>query len=88
MAAIIFGFDPAVKTALPIIGISAGELLCFLSFWAINLFVIIRGMDSIRWLEISAAPFLLATGLGLLAWAYFAAKGWGPSSPSPTGFTR
>ncbi len=29
MAAIIFGFDPAQKTALPIIGISSGEFLCF-----------------------------------------------------------
>ena len=32
-------------------------------------------MDSIKWLEIFAAPFLIATGLGMLAWAYFAAKG-------------
>ncbi len=36
MAAIIFGFDPAQKTALPIIGISGGEFLCFLIFWAIK----------------------------------------------------
>ena len=59
MLSIIFGFDSAQKTALPIIGISAGEFLCFLVFWAINIFVIIRGMDSIKWLEIFAAPFLI-----------------------------
>lgn len=37
MAAIIFGFDSAQKTPLPVIGISAGEFLCFLIFWAINI---------------------------------------------------
>src|SRR5437762_8264514 len=44
MAAIIFGFDPAQKRALPAIGISSGELLSFLIFWALNIFVIVRGM--------------------------------------------
>ncbi len=57
MAAIIFGFNPAFKTALPVIGISGGEFLCFLIFWAINVYVIIKGMESIKWLEIFAAPF-------------------------------
>ena len=86
MAAIIFGFDPAAKTALPVIGISAGEFACFLLFWAINIFVIVRGMDSIKWLEIFAAPFLILTGLGLLAWAVTAAKGWGPIFAQPSKF--
>ncbi len=86
MAAIIFGFDPTHKTVLPVIGISGGEFLCFLLFWAINLFVIIRGMDSIKWLEVFAAPFLIATGLGLLCWAYLAAKGWGPIFAQPSKF--
>ncbi len=35
-------------------------------------------MDSIKWLEIFAAPFLILTGGGLLVWAVIAAKGWGP----------
>ena len=56
MLSIIFGFDSAQKTALPIIGISAGEFLCFLGFWTLNILVIIRGMDSIKWLESFAAP--------------------------------
>ncbi len=86
MAAIIFGFDPAQRTALPIMGISTGELLCFLIFWAINIFVIVRGMDSIKWLEVFAAPFLILTGLGLLAWAVVAAKGWGPILAEPSKF--
>jgi NCS1 family nucleobase:cation symporter-1 len=86
MAAVIFGFDPAGKTALPVIGISSGEFLCFLIFWAINIFVIVRGMDSIKWLEIFAAPFLILTGAGLLIWAVVAAKGWGPIFAQPSKF--
>ena len=59
MSSIIFGFDPAQKTALPVIGISSGEFLCFMIFWAINILVIVKGMESIKWLEIFAAPFLI-----------------------------
>jgi NCS1 family nucleobase:cation symporter-1 len=86
MLSIIFGIDPAQKTLLPIIGISAGEFLCFLVFWAINILVIIRGMDSIKWLEIFAAPFLILTGAGLLLWAVIAARGWGPIFAQPSQF--
>jgi NCS1 family nucleobase:cation symporter-1 len=86
MLSIIFGSDPTQKTALPIIGISGGEFLCFLIFWAINIFIIVRGMDSIKWLEIFAAPFLILTGAGLLIWAVVAAKGWGPIFTRPSKF--
>lgn len=86
MAAAIFGFNPATKTNLPVLGISPGELLCFLIFWAINIAVIVRGMDSIKWLENWSAPFLILTGLSLLVWAYVAAKGWGPILNQPDKF--
>ena len=86
MSSIIFGFDTTQKTALPVIGISAGEFFCFLIFWAINIYVIVKGMDSIKWLEIFAAPFLIATGAGLLIWAGIAAKGWGPIFAQPSRF--
>ncbi len=86
MAAIVFGFDPTQKTPLPILGISAGEFACFLVFWVINIFVIVRGMDSIRWLEVVAAPFLILTGVGLLVWAVTAAKGRGPIFAQPSKF--
>lgn len=85
-AALIFGFDPAAKIALPILGISAGELLCFLIFWAINVFFIVRGMDSIKWLEAWSAPFLLAVGAALVVWAYNAADGFGPILSQPSKF--
>ncbi|MGI8890623.1 MAG: hypothetical protein ACR2G0_07560 [Chthoniobacterales bacterium] len=64
MMAIIFGFNPAARTILPVIGISGREFVCFLFFCGINIFVIVRGMDSIKWLESFAAPFLILTGLG------------------------
>jgi NCS1 family nucleobase:cation symporter-1 len=86
MSSIVFGFDPAERTAWPIIGISGGEFFCFLLFWALNVCVIVKGMDSIKWLEIFAAPFLLLTGLGLLLWAVLAAQGWGPIFAQPAKF--
>lgn len=86
MSAAVFGFNPATKTNLPVLGISAGELLCFLIFWAVNIAVIARGMNSIKWLENWAAPFLILTGIGLLVWAYVAAKGWGPILNQPDRF--
>ncbi len=51
---------------------------CFLVFWAINVFFIWRGTESIKWMETLAAPFLLACGLALLAWAYFRVGGFRP----------
>lgn len=77
-AAVIFGFDPAARQPLPVLGISAGEFLCFMIFWAVNVWFIVRGMDSIKWMEVASAPFLLVVGLALVAWAWQAAHGFGP----------
>ncbi len=85
-AAVLLGFDPATKPSLPVLGISGGELLCFLLFWAINLVIILKGMDCIKWLELLSAPFLLLIGVGMLWWAYSAAKGWGPILAQPHKF--
>ena len=51
-SAVIFGFNPATKINLPVLGISPGELFCFLLFWALNIAIILRGIDSIKWLEV------------------------------------
>ena len=85
-AGILFGFDASAKVALPVLGISGGELLAFLVFWAVNLYFIIRGMDSIKWLEAFSAPFLLAVGAALMWWAYHAAHGFGPIFAQPATF--
>ena len=52
-----------------ILGITPVQLLCFLAFWGLNLLVILRGINCIKWLESWAAPFLLLMGLALLGWA-------------------
>ncbi len=46
-----------------------GEVLGFFIFWALNIYVAIRGSESIKWLETLAAPLLLAVGVGLIFWA-------------------
>lgn len=86
-AALVFGFDTTQKEALPLLGISFGELGCFLLFWAINVYFIVKGMDSIKWLEKLSAPFLLIIGVGMMLWAYNAADGFGPILAQPSKFT-
>jgi NCS1 family nucleobase:cation symporter-1 len=68
------------------LGINAAELACFLGFWSINMFVIYRGIDSIRVLLNIKAPLLIALGLALLAWAYRQADGFGPMLAQPSQF--
>ena len=53
------------------------EFVCFLFFWAINMFVVYKGIESIRFLLNIKAPLLIALGLLLLAWAYRNAGGFG-----------
>ena len=38
-------------------------------FWGLNLWVVLRGAESIKWLETLSAPLLVLVGLGLLVWA-------------------
>jgi nucleobase:cation symporter-1, NCS1 family len=52
--------------------------LSFIIFWAINIFIIMRGMDAVRRFENWAAPFVLVVALGLLAWMVTKAGGFGP----------
>lgn len=76
LLSVMIGFTPAgPELALPILGISAGQFLCFLFFWAVNMAVVLAGIESIKWLERLAAPFLIATGLALLAWGIHAGGG-------------
>lgn len=49
---------------------SQGEVFGFFIFWVANLWVVIRGAETIRVLETIAAPFLLIVGVGLIVWAW------------------
>src|SRR5262245_33187235 len=65
-----------------------GVWLCFLVFWAINLAVILKGIEYIRFLQGISAPILLSVGLLLLAWAYRNAGGFGPMLSAPSRFAN
>src|SRR6202522_1225098 len=60
--------------------------ICFMAFWLINLLVILKGIEYIRFLQGISAPILLAVGLLLLGWAYKAAGGFGPMLSAPSRF--
>ena len=52
--------------------------ICFFLFWAINMIVIWRGLETIKFLEGIGAPFMLVVGLLLLFWITRKAGGFGP----------
>lgn len=52
--------------------------ICFFVFWAINMAVIWRGIETIKFLEGIGAPFMLIVGLLLLFWITRKAGGFGP----------
>jgi nucleobase:cation symporter-1, NCS1 family len=62
--------------------------ICFLVFWFINLAVVVKGIEYIRFLQGVSAPILLAVGLLLLGWAYHAAGGFGPMLAAPSRFAN
>ncbi len=71
---------------LPFLGIDLGQFASFIGFWALHLYFIKNGTESIRWLETLAAPFLILMGLVLLAWAYITAGGFGEMLAAPSQF--
>src|SRR5437763_13817823 len=64
-----------------------GVAICFMAFWLINLAVILRGIEYIRFLQGISAPVLLLVGLLLLGWAYRNAGGFGPMLSAPSRFS-
>jgi len=59
---------------------------CFLAFWFLNMVVIWRGIETIKFLEGIGAPFMLAVGLLLLFWIARKAGGLGPVLSTPSKF--
>jgi NCS1 family nucleobase:cation symporter-1 len=68
------------------IQVNVAQFACFMVFWAVNLAVFWRGMESIRWVENLGAPLLIVLGLALLFWAYTNADGFGPMLSQPSKF--
>ena len=67
-------------------GITPPQFICFLFFWGINMLVVYKGIDCVRWLLNIKAPLLIALGLLLLGWAYQNAGGFGPILSQPSAF--
>src|SRR5882762_3760980 len=65
-----------------------GAAICFMAFWLINLAVILKGIEYIRFLQGISAPVLLAVGVLLLVWAYRAAGGFGPMLSAQSRFAN
>jgi NCS1 family nucleobase:cation symporter-1 len=66
--------------------LAGGVWICFFAFWALNIFVIWRGIETIKFLEGVGAPFMLGIGLLLLWWITSKAGGFGPVLSTPSKF--
>ena len=60
--------------------------LCFILFWLLNMFIIYKGVESIRKLLVFKAIFLPLAAIALFCWAVIAAKGLGPILNEPSKF--
>ena len=58
----------------------------FLGFWLLNMYVVWRGVESIRFLQSFSAPFMLVMSLILLFWMLHKAGGFGPMLAAPSRF--
>ncbi|HUL33101.1 MAG TPA: NCS1 family nucleobase:cation symporter-1 [Candidatus Eisenbacteria bacterium] len=81
----------AIYSMLRIVWPTAGNIggahwVCFFFFWGINMFVIWRGIETIKFLEGIGAPFMLIVGLLLLGWITRKAGGFGPVLHSESKF--
>jgi NCS1 family nucleobase:cation symporter-1 len=64
-------------------GLNSGEAICFLLFWGLNVWIVLRGIDSIRFLETWGSPFLLVVGAALFIWAWARSGGLGSMLTDP-----
>jgi|CXWL01.1.fsa_nt_gi NCS1 family nucleobase:cation symporter-1 len=60
-----------------ILGLSIPSAITFMIFWALNIFIIYRGMNAVRVFENWAAPLVLVMAAVLLIWAVNRAGGMG-----------
>jgi NCS1 family nucleobase:cation symporter-1 len=67
-------------------GLDLPSAITFLFFWAINIFIIFRGMNAVRIFENWAAPIVLVMAVVLLGWAMGEAGGLGTMLTQPSQF--
>jgi NCS1 family nucleobase:cation symporter-1 len=67
-------------------GNASAGWICFFAFWLLNMAVVWRGIEMIKFLEGIGAPFMFGVGLLLLWWITGKAGGLGPVLESPSKF--
>jgi NCS1 family nucleobase:cation symporter-1 len=60
--------------------------VCFIGFWLLNMFVVWRGVESIRFLQSYSAPFMVVMSTTLLVFMLHKAGGLGPMLSAPSKF--
>ncbi len=79
--------DTLIGIALPVwASLPAHAWIAFALFWAMNIYFIVKGTESIRFFEAWAAPVLLVMGAALLVWAIRRVGGLGPIFSQPSKF--
>jgi NCS1 family nucleobase:cation symporter-1 len=79
--------DTLLGIALPFwASVPAHVWISFGLFWALNIYFIVKGTESIRFFEAWAAPVLLLMGAALLVWAVGRIGGLGPIFSQPSKF--
>lgn len=69
------------------VGLKTGPAITFILFWLLNMFVVYKGVDSIKKLLVFKAFFLPIAALALLFWAISAGNGLGPILSQPSRFS-
>lgn len=60
-----------------VLGVAIHTWIGFFLFWVIQVFIILKGVEGIKYLETWSAPLLLLGGLAVLTWASWRAGGLG-----------
>jgi NCS1 family nucleobase:cation symporter-1 len=77
---------PIGGAAIAGLGINAAQLVCFLLFWAIELWYVFHGIEAIRKLETYTAPAKIIICALLLWYVYRKVGGFGPLLNQPSAF--
>lgn len=80
IAAMVHVLLPATATQPAVLWV------CFIGFWLLNMAVVWRGVESIRFLQSFSAPFLFVMSLVLLGFMVSKAGGFGPMLAAPSTF--
>jgi nucleobase:cation symporter-1, NCS1 family len=70
-----------------VLGLAIPSAITFFAFWAINIFIIFRGMNAVRVFENWAAPIVLVMAAALLVFVVSRAGGLGKMLSSPSKYT-